>query len=298
MNNIKNRFSIVDFENLTGIKAHTIRIWEKRYQLFNPERHGNNERIYDLDDLKKVLNISFLQENGWKISKIAALQNDEITATINAIVTDKGKYHEAINQFKVAMLSFDQMLFEITYQKLIAQRNFKEIFHEIFIPLLDHIGILWQTGTIVPAHEHFISQLIENKLHLNIEKAQNLPKKNEKTFVLFLPENEIHNFGILYIQYELLLKGFKTIYLGHSIPLDDLKILQELYNPIIFITQFTVAPRVELLEEYMMLLQNILLNRPQDQCWINGRKAELITPYRQNAQIKVFLTVKELLNFI
>lgn len=298
LNNIKNHFSIVDFENLTGIKAHTIRIWEKRYQLFNPERHGNNERLYDLDDLKKVLNISFLQDNGWKISKIAALQNDEITATINAIVAEKGKYTEAINQFKVAMLSFDQMLFEITYQKLIAQRTFKEIFHEIFIPLLDLIGVLWQTGTIVPAHEHFISQIIENKLHLNIEKIQNLPKKTDKTFVLFLPENEIHNLGILYIQYELLLKEYQTIYLGHSIPLEDLKILQTLYNPIIFITQFTVAPSVESIENYIHALQNMLLNRQNDQCWINGRRSDLITPFIQNQQIKAFPKVKELLKNI
>lgn len=298
LNNIKNRFSIIDFENLTGIKAHTIRIWEKRYQLFNPERHGNNERLYDIEDLKKVLNISFLQENGWKISKIAALQNDEITATINAIVTEKGKYNEAINQFKVAMLSFDQMLFEITYQKLIAQRTFKEIFHEIFMPLLNLIGLLWQTGSIVPAHEHFISQLIENKLHLNIEKNQSFPKIKNKTFVLFLPENEIHNLGILYIQYELLLKGYHTIYLGHSIPLEDLKILQTLYHPIVFITQFTVAPSVESMEGYMHTLQNMLLNRPEDQCWINGRKSDIILPFIQNQQVKVFPKVKELLNNI
>jgi len=298
LNNIKNQFSIIDFENLTGIKAHTIRIWEKRYQLFNPERHGNNERLYQLDDLKKILNISFLQENGWKISKIAILTDDEMSATINAMVAEKGKYTEAINQFKVAMFSFDLMLFEITYQKLIAQRAFKEIFHEIFIPLLDLIGVLWQTGTIVPAHEHFVSQLIENKLHLNIEKIQTLPKKMDKTFVLFLPENEIHNLGILYIQYELLLKGYQTIYLGHSIPLEDLRILQTLYNPIVFITQFTVAPRLETLDDYMHTLQNVLLNRPQDECWINGRKADLITLYLHTPQVKVFPKVKELLNAI
>lgn len=298
MNNIKTQFSIVDFENLSGIKAHTIRIWEKRYQLFNPVRHGNNERLYGLDDLKKILNISFLQENGWKISKIAELSNAEITLKINELVNEKGKFDEAINAFKLAMMSFDQNLFHQTYQKLIAERNFREIFHEIFIPLLDMIGLLWQTGTISPAHEHFISQLIENKLHINIEKIQNQARLQDKTFVLFLPENEIHNLGILYIQYELLLKGNHSIYLGTSIPLEDLKKLQYLYQPIVFITQFTVAPSVENTQLYLQKIKNELLKDNYDECWINGRKAKELENYVSNSRLKIFSNVKELLNNI
>ncbi len=298
MNNIKNQFSIIDFENLSGIKAHTIRIWEKRYQLFNPTRHGNNERLYDLEDLRKMLNISFLQENGWKISNIAALSKDEISVKINELVAEKGKYHEAINQFKMAMLTFDQDLFNQTYQKLMDQWAFRDVFHEIFIPLLDLIGILWQTGTIVPAHEHFISQLIENKLHINIEKIQNPPKRNERTFVLFLPENEIHNLGILYIQYELLLKGYHTIYLGPSIPVDNLKILQTLYQPISFVTQFTVAPSMEVTEAYIKELEKELLQATSDECWINGRKAHLIQEIASSERLKTFPTVKELLKSV
>lgn len=298
MNNIKNQFSIIDFENLSGIKAHTIRIWEKRYQLFNPTRHGNNERLYDLEDLRKMLNISFLQNNGWKISKIAALSKDEIAVKINELVAEKGKYHEAINQFKVAMLTFDQDLFNQTYQKLMTQWAFREVFNEIFIPLLDLIGMLWQTGTIIPAHEHFISQLIENKLHINIEKIQNPPKRNDRTFVLFLPENEVHNLGILYIQYELLLKGYHTIYLGPSIPVDNLKILQTLYHPLTFVTQFTVAPSVEVTEAYIQELETELLQATSDECWINGRKAHLIQEMVTSKRLKTFPTVKELLKSV
>ena len=298
MNNIKNQFSIIDFENLSGIKAHTIRIWEKRYQLFKPTRHGNNERLYDLEDLRKMLNISFLQNNGWKISKIAALSKDEIAVKINELVAEKGKYHEAINQFKVAMLTFDQDLFNQTYQKLMVQWAFREVFNEIFIPLLDLIGMLWQTGTIIPAHEHFISQLIENKLHINIEKIQNPPKRNDRTFVLFLPENEVHNLGILYIQYELLLKGYHTIYLGPSIPVDNLKILQTLYHPLTFVTQFTVAPSVEVTEAYIQELETELLQATSDECWINGRKAHLIQEMVTSKRLKTFPTVKELLKSV
>jgi len=298
LNNIKNQFSIIDFENLSGIKAHTIRIWEKRYQLFKPTRHGNNERLYDLEDLRKMLNISFLQNNGWKISKIAALSKDEIAVKINELVAEKGKYHEAINQFKVAMLTFDQDLFNQTYQKLMTQWAFREVFNEIFIPLLDLIGMLWQTGTIIPAHEHFISQLIENKLHINIEKIQNPPNRNDRTFVLFLPENEVHNLGILYIQYELLLKGYHTIYLGPSIPVDNLKILQTLYHPLTFVTQFTVAPSVEVTEAYIQELETELLQATSDECWINGRKAHLIQEMVTSKRLKTFPTVKELLKSV
>jgi DNA-binding transcriptional MerR regulator len=298
LNNIKNAFSIVDFENLSGIKAHTIRIWEKRYQLFNPSRHGNNERLYELDDLRKMLNISFLQENGWKISRIAALSSDEMAVKINELVAEKGKYHEAIKQFKVAMLTFDQDLFNKTYQKLLTQQDFRDIFQEIFMPLLNLIGLLWQTGTIIPAHEHFISQLIENKLHLNIEKIQNTTKRNDRTFVLFLPENEIHNLGILYIQYELLIKGYPAIYLGPSIPVDNLKILQSLYTPITFVTQFTVAPSLDVTHEYIQKLETELLQNSTDECWINGHKALFIREIATSDRLKTFPTVKELLKSV
>lgn len=298
MNKIKNNFSIIDLENLSGIKAHNIRIWEKRYQIFNPTRHGNNERLYDIDDLKKALNISFLQNNNWKISKIANLSVHEMELKVDEIVLKNGNCHEALNQFKVAMLSFDQNLFHQTYHKLLAQLSFREIFMEILVPFLDFIGMLWQTGTIIPAHEHFISQLIENKLHVNIEKIEQKNIDNTKTFVLFLPENEVHNLGLLYIQYELLLKGYHTIYLGPSIPIANLKVLQKLYHPIVFISQLTVAPSIEVIKEFVHSIQDDLLANSQDECWVSGRKAKSVLPYISAANFKPFLTIKELLNTI
>ena len=294
MNNIKNQFSISDFENLSGIKAHTIRMWEKRYNLFNPIRHGNNERLYDLDDLRKILNIGFLQQNGLKISKIVALGNLEIPRKVNEIITEKGKFHEAINQFKISMFSFDQELFNSTYQKLISQLSFREIFHEIFIPFLELIGLLWQSGTIVPAHEHFISQLIENKLHLNIEKVQGHPKRKDRTFVLFLPQNEMHNLGILFVQYEILLKGFHCLYLGSNIPVDDLKILQKIYNPIVFISQFTVAPAVEEIENFINKIQTEILRKNEDEFWIIGKKSQEVLKLHITQSLSTFKNVGEL----
>jgi DNA-binding transcriptional MerR regulator len=296
LNNIKNQFSISDFENLSGIKAHTIRIWEKRYDLFNPTRHGNNERLYDIEDLKKLLNISFLYNNSWKISKIAKLEAGELQATVKELATGDVMKNEAIKQFKLAMFSFDVQLFNATYFSLLQQYSFREIFQEVFIPLLDLIGFLWQTNTISPSHEHFISQLIENKLHINIEKTQSTIPNYDKTFVLFLPENEIHNLGLLYIQYELLLKSCHTIFLGHSIPICDLQKVQEIFDPIIFVTQFIVNPPGDQIHDYLDEIYQKLLQNSDSECWVSGHKADEIDLNLLKPKIKVFKNVKDLLN--
>lgn len=298
MNNINNTFSIVDLENLSGIKQHTIRIWEKRYHLFQPERHGNNERLYQLHDLQKLLNVLYLQENGWKISKIAQLSDALLKEKVKELIPLKGGNTQAIHQFLVSMFSFDQSLFQNTYHNLLQELSFREIFWEVFIPLLEHIGLLWQNDTIVPAHEHFISQLIENKLHVSIEKLQTNVHNPSKYFVLFLPENEIHNIGLLYMQYELLLKGYYTIYLGNSVPIENLKKISELYSPIVFITYFTVAPHTEHINFYLQQIEKELLNDSENECWINGKKSSLIPQNILPNNIRVFSSVKEMLKLI
>lgn len=296
LNNISNTFSIVDLENLSGIKQHTIRIWEKRYQMFQPHRHGNNERLYQISDLQKLLNVVYLQNNGLKISKIAMLSDVELKEKVKEHITLKGWNSQAIHQFLVAMFRFDQNLFQTTYLNLLQELSFRDIFWQIFIPLLEHIGLLWQSDTIVPAHEHFISQLIENKLHVNIEKLQTSVVNPTKYYVLFLPENEIHNLGLLYLQYELLLKGKYTLYLGNSVPIENLKKLTELYSPIIFITHFTVAPHVEHMKQYVEQIENELLTNTNNECWINGKKSHLLQDIPLHVSIKLFQSVKEMLN--
>ena len=200
MNNIKVNFSIKDLENLTGIKAHTIRIWEKRYNLLSPDRSDTNIRNYSLTSFQKLLNISYLNNNGLKISKIASLKEEEIPIKVREIAS-RGKVEDhAINAFKVAMLNFDQVLFYNTYNNLIENKTFNDVFYTVFLPLLKDIGLLWQTHTISPAHEHFISVHIKQKILLNIERLQSLePKPTSKTYVLFLPDNEIHDIGLLYL---------------------------------------------------------------------------------------------------
>ncbi|WP_338356840.1 MerR family transcriptional regulator [Yeosuana marina] len=273
MNNIKTEFSIKDLENLSGIKAHTIRIWEKRYNLLHPKRTDTNIRYYSTESLQKILNVSFLNNNGYKISKISNLKEADISALVKEVAAKEKKLDDnSINDFKLAMLTFDQQLFSKTYKELIKVKSFKEIFYETFIPFLGEIGLLWQTDTITPAHEHFISTRIKQKILLNIEKAQSLNNDvdNKKTFVFFLPENEIHDIGLLFINYELISNGYQTIFLGQSIPTTSLKDLLEFYKEIIFITFMTVKPEQEDLKNYLEQFQETLLKGNKNELWILG----------------------------
>ncbi len=180
MNIVKNTFSIKDLENLSGIKAHTIRIWEKRYNILEPMRTETNIRLYDLENLQKLLNITLLHDHGYKISKISKFPKDKIPALVNEIVTEKSAKSHALSSFKMAMMNFDQTLFFKTYNELLSEKSFREIFYEVFIPLIQEIGLLWQTDTITPAHEHFISYLIKQKVLINTEELQiKEPTKND-----------------------------------------------------------------------------------------------------------------------
>jgi len=280
MDNMKSDFSIKDLENISGIKAHTIRIWEKRYKLLEPERTETNIRHYGLRSLQKLLNVAFLNSNGIKISKIAKLSNEEVSAHVREIASRGNIEHHAINAFKMSMFHFDQILFYKTYMNLLERYTFREIFYDVFIPLLNEMGLLWQTNTISPAHEHFISVHIKQKILLNIEKLQSLePKPATRTFVLFLPENEIHDIGLLFVNYELRSRGYHTIFLGESIPMESLSDVLEFFNEITFISYFTVKPIER--EDVLIYLDNfkqLLLKKESSKLWLLGHKLGLLQP--------------------
>ena len=202
MNNIKQHFTIKDLENISGIKAHTIRIWEKRYDLLIPKRTKTNIRLYSNDNLQKLLNIVLLNNNNYKISMIAKMSDDQITKFSRDLALNSAVNDEAINRFKLSMFQFDKILFDKTYQELLVKKKFREVFTDVFIPFLNLIGLMWQTDTLIPAHENFISNLIAQKIQLQTEKIQYSVFKKSKTYVLFLPENEIHELGLLYLNYD------------------------------------------------------------------------------------------------
>lgn len=273
MNTIKEYFSIKDLENLSGIKAHTIRIWEKRYGLLSPERTDTNIRYYSLDALQKLLNVSLLNNNGHKISKIAQMPEDKIPVAVREMIVKKGVNNYTINSFKLAMLNFDYKLFNVTYNQLLVQKSFREIFLTIFVQLLEDIGLLWQSKTITPAHEHFVSNLIKQKIHLHIENLQlQVPEKNNKVFVLFLPLNEIHELGLLYLHLEFLLHGYPSIYLGQSVPVENLKDLQNIHDNITYVSYFTVFPSEDEYQPYVSSIVENILRTDKDELILLGKK--------------------------
>lgn len=297
MNNIKQDFTIKDLENISGIKAHTIRIWEKRYDLLKPKRTDTNIRLYSPENLTKLLNIVLLNKNNYKISKIAELSEDMITIKSRELAFSIATNDEAINSFKVSMFQFDKILFNNTYNKLLHKKTFREIFKDIFIPFLEHIGLLWHTETLLPAHEHFISNLIAQKIQINTEKLQYSITNTNKTYVLFLPENEIHELGLLYLNYELVLRGFHTIYLGQSLPLNNLNYFLDGEREICFITSLTIQPYDDKIEDYFNEIADVMQNT-NNQLIAVGRKVDKIKHMDLNENIQLHQSISDLLKLL
>lgn len=296
MNNIKSVFSIKDLENLSGIKAHTIRIWEKRYDVLKPMRTDTNIRLYDTDNLQKLLNITLLHNYGYKISTISKYSDEKIPELVREIINKKSVKHHAISEFKMAMMNFDQVQFTQTYDKLLSEKSFTDVFYEVFIPLMTELGLLWQSDTITPAHEHFITYLIKQKIIANTEKIQYLePTKTNRVFVLYLPDNEIHELGLLYLNYEIISNGYKSIYLGESVPIDSLKEVSKNFDNIIFIAYTTVKPEPDEINEYVTQIKNEVL-KDDSEIWFIGRMIENILSNKLSNNVRKFETISSLVN--
>lgn len=294
MNRLKEYFSIKDLENLSGIKAHTLRVWEKRYNLLAPNRTDTNIRYYSLSHLQKLLNIVLLYKNGYKISRIARFAEEKIPLLVREIASRKAVKHHYLNDFKLAMLHFDRALFSETYNRLTAGKSFRRVFHEIFIPLLNELGMLWQTDTITPAHEHFITDLIKQKIIVNIENLPTLPRQyTGKTFVLYLPEEEMHEIGLLYVHYELMLRKCHGIYLGQAVPISGLKSIQLRYPEVTFISYFTVEPNKNKIDAYIEDFEKQIDVSPPNALWLLGRQTAHLT--RIPSFVRTFKGIDQLL---
>ncbi len=297
MNPIKCHFTIKDLENLCGIKAHTIRIWEKRYHLLHPQRTDTNIRRYSTANLQKLLNVVFLYKNGYKISKIAKLSEEHIPRLVKEIASEPLLKTHYINHFKIAMLHFDAGFFNETCHIASAQMSFREVFRELFVPLLNELGILWQINAISPSHEHFITHLIKQKISFHTEKLHPIkPLHNHRTYILYLPENEIHEIGLLYLNYELTAAGYRTLYLGQAMPLQSLKNLLSIHPPPVFVSYFTVAPASHTIHTYIEHFNKEMNGERIHELWMVGKQ----TRYIKNAPsyIKPFTSIEQLINTV
>lgn len=216
-------FSIKDIEAVSGIRCHTLRIWEQRYGILAPKRTDSNIRYYDDDDLKCILNISILNKHGHKISEIAKMDKEQINGIILKIAGCNNIYDCQVKGLISAMLAFDEFGFHNILTTSIIQIGLEQTMMRIVFPFLNEAGILWQVGSIHPSHEHFASNIIKQKLYVAIDGNIGRYAENRKRFLLFLPENEQHSMGLLFASFLLRCRGHEVLFLGQEVPLKDFK---------------------------------------------------------------------------
>ncbi len=272
------RYSINDLEKLTGIKAHTIRMWEKRYNIISPERTQTNIRYYDNDDLKKLLNISTLNKQGHKISKIALMDEDTIREKVMDINGSNGDHEVMISNLIIAMISFREDFFEHILNSAILKLDFEQTVIRVLYPFLEKIGVLWQVGSINPAQEHFIVNLIRQKMIIAIDGQSKPPSEESKSFLLFLPEQEFHELGLLFYNYLIKKNGYKVVYLGQSVPFSDVEEVVRVRKVDYLFTYFVAALNKQELPEY---IQKLSAAFPGKKIFVTGlqiRDEEIVLP--------------------
>ena len=293
---IKTTFSIKDLENLSGIKAHTIRIWEKRYNLFTPERTDSNIRRYDTNALQRILNVSYLNNCGNKISAIAAMDDDQLEAEVKKHAQNANTTNHSLQEIKLAMVNFDKSLFNKVFNDGLKDLGFEGVFREILIPFLIELGYLWHSNTINVAHEHFISHLIKQKLLSHMEHVDYQPKAEHKElYVLFLPQNEMHDLGLLFLNYELLARGRKTIYLGTYMTLEALEHFQKKETKLIYITYITVDPTIKKVPKFLKNFEKKVNKEENSELWILGQMVAKMKDLKLNPNHKTFDSIQQLI---
>lgn len=244
-------YSIKDLEHLTGIKAHTIRIWEQRYNIIEPKRTETNIRYYDSEDLKHMLNISLLNNNGFKISKIAKMSRSTVCEKVLETINKNSSFSDQISGLTVAMIDLDEDQFEKILATNVLKIGFEDTMMNIIYPFLTRIGFLWQTDAISPSQEHFISNLIRQKLIVAIDGQYSKTKQDAGKFMLYLPEGELHEISLLFASYLIRVRGNKSIYLGQSLPLSDVKVAYDAHKPDYLLTVITSCMSYEEVQDYI-----------------------------------------------
>ena len=262
-------YSIKDLEQLSGIKAHTLRIWEQRYDFIKPKRTDTNIRYYDDSDLRLILNVSLLKENGHKISKISRMHYDDMQNEVIKLTEKKLSYPEQIHSLTLAMIDHDEERFEKIMSTIILQLGFQTTMIKVIYPFLIKIGILWQTGAITPSQEHFISNLIRQKIIVAIDGLFVPATDYKKKYLLFLPEEEMHELSLLFSSYIIKSRKNKVIYIGQSTPFDDIIKIYNQVKPDYLLTVLTTYPQPCQVQPYLNKLSQTFHN---SQILISGRQ--------------------------
>lgn len=260
-------YSIKDLEQLSGIKAHTLRIWEQRYNIISPKRTDTNIRTYDDPDLKLVLNISLLKDHGYKISEISKLSLGEMNREVIKISDRQLNYPDQIHALTISMIDLDEERFEKIISTNILQFGFEATMINIIYPFMSRIGMLWVTGSVGPAQEHFITSLIRQKVIVAIDGQINKQRQNGKTYLLFLPEGEMHEMSLLFANYIIRARNNKVVYLGQNLPFSELVFAYNLHKPDYLFTAITSVPSNHEVQPYV---NRLVASFPKAQLLLTG----------------------------
>jgi DNA-binding transcriptional MerR regulator len=266
-------YTIKDLEKISGIKAHTIRIWEQRYNFLQPQRTETNIRSYSADELKVILNVSLLNKYGFKISHIDKMSSEQMEEKIMALNQLDAQKERVVNALIKEMVGLNMVAFERQLDLYIGQKGIEKTINEIIFPYLERVGILWVTNHINPAQEHLATNIIRQKIILGIERLTPLLNYS-KRIVLFLPEGEYHELGLLYVHFLLKQKGIYVDYLGTNVPMVDLKYLTEFKKVDYLYCHITMPARNFKLDKFFTNLATI---NPQIPIILSG---QLIQEYK------------------
>lgn len=260
-------YSIKELENLSGIKAHTIRIWEKRYGVIKPSRTDTNIRLYCDSDLKRLLNIAILNRYGMRISEISKLSDIEMSEKVINASSDSSNAESNIENLVIAMVEMDEYKFDRILSRYIMHEGFENTVIRIIFPFFEKIGLLWQTGSINPAHEHFVSNLFRQKLMVAIDNIVVPENGSAKKFILFLPEGEYHELTLLFYNYLIKKAGKLVYYLGSSVPFDDVVETCKMISPDFLFTSLTSSLNKD---EIIGYINNLSKTFPFQKIFITG----------------------------
>ena len=289
-----NKFTIKDLENLSGIKAHTIRIWEQRYNFLKPQRTATNIRYYSNEELKTILNISLLNKYGYKISHINRMTNEEVRNKLVSLSGPEAQQERLVNELIQFMIDLDIETFEKLLDQFILAKGIEKTINQLIFPFMDRIGVLWLTDHINPAQEHLITNVIRQKLIVGIENI-NTPFQQRTKILLFLPENEHHELGILYLNYMLKSRGIQTIYLGANVPLSDLEFVVQIKKPDYVYTHLTTVMKEFNFEKFLNHLKNKFSSVP---ILISGLLSQTYEKKAPQANIRFIRSLAEVNEFI
>lgn len=250
-------FSISDLEQLSGIKAHTIRIWEQRYGILRPVRTATNIRTYCDDDLRRLLNVATLCGRGYRISKVAQLTEQEIEKAVIACNDDSNNYCQQVHALMAAMLAMDEVQLNYLFNCSIRRLGFEQAVLHVVYPFMQRIGVMWQAGSVNPAHEHLVTHLLRQKIMAATDALPAVRAADVRRWVLFLPEGEMHELALLFMNFALRSRGHHVLYLGQNLPIAGLAEVCQVYQPHSVCTVLTAVPDRDELQGFVEELRHV-----------------------------------------